>query len=371
MMPVSDLDGRITRRAAVLGGAAVAITGCTSRRSKLDPRPPSSDAGSPPPAAADTPSSASASHRSPTAVPTVTVQELAERSAPDRQRVYKTVDGDELVIDLFTPPGTGDGETTAGSGDRPAMLLIHGGAWVNPGRQHTALHARYFARRGMVVGNVQYRLATTETGWSVVHALRDVRDAFETIRDRAGALGVDPERIVAAGESAGGHLAAALGMLPGDPQGVDGTPATPAALALYNPVLDLTTPEWIAPGGDLQLFPADETAQPWAEQERRLSPIEHVRGGQPPTLLLHGTADRIVPIEAIDRFADRYRNAGNKLQYERLDGREHAFALYLDADDRADVARSLWITDRFLADRGLLHGSPAIPTCRLTATPSC
>lgn len=378
-------SARVQTRRAALAGVAVALVGCAGGESRdrgsppADSPPPDDPSPSPPTAVATGPSP-SPGTRTPVRV---TVAALAEGAAPDRTLTYRTADGVALELDLFTPPGherrtpaspAGARSTTAArartGGPRPAMLMVHGGAWVSPGRRHTALHARYFARRGLVVGNVQYRLAGTETGWSVVHALRDVRAAFRTLRDRADTIGIDPERIVAAGESAGGHLAAGLATLPADLQGVD-DPTPPAQLVLYNPVLDLTAQDWIEPDGDLVLVPESDRDRSWAERERLLSPIQHVRSGQPPALLLHGTDDRIVPIASSDRFADRYRDAGNAIRYERLQGRGHAFALYLDAGSRADVARSLRVTDRFLGQQEVLDGSPAIRACRVTATPSC
>ena len=126
-----------------------------------------------------------------------------------------------LVLHLYRPAAV-----TAGS-SRPAIVLVHGGAWT---AGHPFIHIRraaLLAARGWVAATVTYRRAG-EALWPA--ALDDVQAAVAWLRDRAEVLGVDPARIAVAGDSAGGHLAALTALDPANQV---------AAAALWYPFTDL------------------------------------------------------------------------------------------------------------------------------------
>jgi acetyl esterase/lipase len=231
------------------------------------------------------------------------------------------------------------------AGARPAVVFIHGGGWHSGKPEQFALLARRYAARGLVGISVGYRLAKPpET--TVPDCVADVKSAVRWIRKHAGELGVDPARIVVLGDSAGGHLAAATALLPGfDAPGDDLTvSARPDALVLFNPVIDTTPPD----GWDLKSHGEAVVAL-----AKDLSPMDHVSAGAPPTLVIHGSADKVTPLAGSERFVAAMRAAGTTARLETLDGKGHAF-IVPGYGDNATIARALELTDDFLEGEHIL-----------------
>ena len=291
----------------------------------------------------------------------VRAQPMADfmREPPAEKIVYATRDGQALLLHTFRPRAATPGER------RPAIVWIHGGAWVGGTTDGFMPHARYFAARGLVAFNITYRLARPG-GSSVADCIRDCRSALRYIRAHAAELGVDPARIAVAGDSAGGHLAAALGLLPEFNHPDDDTRISgrPDAMLLYNPVLDLTEADWIryAVGGPAladRKSPRPSDAASLATA-RALSPVFHVTADAPPALLLHGTADKIVPIAQADRFAAAARTVGLRCDYERIPDLGHAFVIAAYKWPEPVVVDAVRRADRFLASLGWLTGEPTL-----------
>ena len=191
----------------------------------------------------------------------------------------------------------------------------------------------------MVAISAQYRTKTSH-GTDPFACIADGKSAIRWVRSHAASLGVDPERIVAGGGSAGGHVAASTALLPGlDEPGEDlSVSAMPQALVLFNPVIDTTER-----GYGAEKLPGRETDA---------SPVHHVRPGMPPTIMFHGTADTTVPYENIVRFQKKMREAGNRCELETYEDQAHGFfnhsrniEIYVDTVEKAD---------RFLQELGLL-----------------
>lgn len=263
------------------------------------------------------------------------------------------------MLHVFRPAGMAPDEA------RPAILLIHGGAWIG-GTPEAFMHlARYFAERGMVAVNITYRLAKAgESG--VDDCLIDCRSALRYLRGHASELGIDPSRIAVLGDSAGGHLAAALGTLDGFDHADDNlaVSGTPDAMILFNPIVDMTEGEWIrfAVGGEAL---ADRKSKlPDAPEDialaKSLSPVFHVRAGQPPVLLVHGTDDKIVPVGQAERFAEAAKAAGNRCDLILLPETGHAFIVPNYKSPESVVVAAAHDADRFLASLGWLSGDPTL-----------
>lgn len=281
---------------------------------------------------------------------------------PAPEKIVYAVRGDEkLLLHTFRPASS--------AAPRPAIIWIHGGAWVGGTTDGFMPLARYTASRGLVSFNITYRLAKPGSV-TMADCVADCRSALRYVRAHAAELGVDPARIAVAGDSAGGHLAAALGTLPGfDHPDDDFTVSGRAdALLLYNPIVDLTEDDWIryAVGG-AALADKKKTSRPSDEAAlavaRALSPLFHVAPGQPPTLLQHGRGDRVVPYTQAERFTAAARAAGNRCDLILL-GEDigHAFVIAAYKWPEPVVVEAVRAADRFLASLGWIEGEPTLTT---------
>ncbi|TIC85621.1 alpha/beta hydrolase [Nocardioides sp. GY 10127] len=230
----------------------------------------------------------------------------------------------------------------------PAVVFLHGGAW-RVGRRTGAgpmfSPAAYepfveVTRAGWAVVSIDYRL-TGEATWPT--QLHDVKAALRFVRHRSGELGIDPDRLAVWGESAGAHLAA-LAALTGDSGdetlegqvGVTG-PSTALSRAIcWYPPTDLPgistdrgedpttrdSPEALLVGGAIPERP---------DVARHASPLTHVHAGAPPFLLVHGTADSLVPHVQSERLRDRLADAGVPVELVSIEGAEHAWMADADA----------------------------------------
>ncbi len=214
------------------------------------------------------------------------------------------------------------------AGPVPVVVWVHGGAWWEGDRRLLpsvwppgSLFAELVAA-GLAVATVDYRLSG-EARWPA--PAEDVADAVRFVRDHADALWVDGSRVGIAGESAGGHLAAILALTGTGPVSVQ-------AAALLYAVTDLHdwTPEEVGPAFRLEdspeahlmgVLPDDDPAA-WAAA----SPITHVHPGAPPTLLITGDSDLVVPARQSVRLSEALVAAGAQdVELELVPGADHCF----------------------------------------------
>jgi acetyl esterase len=219
---------------------------------------------------------------------------------------------------------------------RPAVVFIHGGGWERGDPDQWFPQCRYFALRGAVGASVQYRLATGKN--NVDACVADCQAAIAFLRRHAAELGVDPARIAVIGESAGGHLAAALGTVTVD-AGLG--ESVPDALVLLNPITDLTT-RW---------------GERLGTSAEKFSPLGHISKRTPPTLLIHGNADSVVEIGHSRAFHQRMLELGNQSRLIEVPGTDHAFAVFGYGPAPGNILAILEI-DRYLSVLGYLTGAP-------------
>jgi acetyl esterase/lipase len=185
-------------------------------------------------------------------------------------------------------------------GPWPVVVYVHGGGWTRGDKSDTAEFAGGMAARGYLVASINYRLYP-EARYPAM--IQDVKCAIRSLRANAGAYNLDPNRIAAAGASAGGHLVSLLGT--SDPNNewdvgehLEQSSRVQAVVAIA-PVTDMTRS---FPNADLELimqvgFGEDNIVQ--------ASPITHVTAEDPPFLLIHGNLDELVPYEQSQLMYDR------------------------------------------------------------------
>jgi acetyl esterase/lipase len=195
---------------------------------------------------------------------------------------------------------------------RPAIVFFFGGGWVSGTLDQFDDQASHFAGRGLVSILVDYRVKSRDQS-TPFDSVRDARSAMRWIRSHAAELRIDPAKIVAAGGSAGGHLAGATAILKGLDDASDDLSVSPVpnALVLFNPVLDTTESGYGA------ALIGKDTIQ--------LSLTEHVKPGLPPMILLHGTSDHTVPFSNAEEFVRRVKAAGGQCQLVPFKDADHGF----------------------------------------------
>jgi acetyl esterase/lipase len=221
----------------------------------------------------------------------------------------------ETVLDVLQP-------SAPSLADRPGVIVVHGGGWVEGDKEDMLeLYCLPFVRRGMVVANVEYRLAKSAPAPAAVN---DVLKAAQWFQDHAAQYRVDPKRILVAGGSAGGHLALLIAMAPAS---ADLGPSIKIAAVIdFFGIADVA--DQIAGPNPQPYAMAWVPEQPdRMELARRLSPIGYVRKGLPPILALHGDADTTVPYQQSVTLVKALRNADDDAELITVPGGRHGFTL--------------------------------------------
>ncbi len=197
---------------------------------------------------------------------------------------YKNIGGKSLQLDLYKPANLND--------PAPLLVFIHGGGWKSGNRSDYLVYLVDFAKRGYVTATVSYRLLNDG---HYPACAEDIRDAVGWFFRNGEKYGYDPDRIALIGGSAGGHLA----MLGGYGWGKNNGTADSidhkikAVVDIYGPV-DLTT-EYARKHPLVTSF-IGRSYEDSPGLYSEASPVIYLDKNDPPTLILHGTSDRLVPI---------------------------------------------------------------------------
>lgn len=250
--------------------------------------------------------------------------------------VYKKVGDTELKVWIFNPAAH------KAADKRPAAVFFFGGGWRNGTPKQFEQHCRYLAKRGMVAMTADYRVSTRNKTKAKA-CVEDGKSAVRWIRENAKRLGVAPNRIVAGGGSAGGHVAACTGVIEGFETGNAKVSSVPNAMALFNPALVLASSSEFELDADLAAGLKDRMGV----EPQQLSPWHHVREKQPPTIIFHGKADRTVPYKSAEMFAAKMKKSGNRCELKGYAEQGHGFFNYGRAKNEM-FKRTVKELDRFL-----------------------
>lgn len=265
-------------------------------------------------------------------------------------RIYKKIDTLELIAHVFYDPAVADKKS------KPAIAFFHGGGWAfgNPSEFFGA--CRRYASMGFVTFSFQYRLSIDKNG-KVPHPLitpidcvKDARSAMRWLRLHAKEFNIDPQRIVAGGQSVGGHLVLSTAMIDKHNESTDDLTVSPVpnAMLLYSGTVN-TLEAWC------DMLMGNQRQHIWS-----ISPAHNVKKGLPPAVAFHGTDDDIVALWTVMFFQNDMKTAGNYFELNRYEGRKH----YLGDIDEKFVKqyarlfdeKVLLDTDKFLKQFGFIEG---------------
>jgi acetyl esterase/lipase len=262
---------------------------------------------------------------------------IAQRGKPgiaiEQNLVYGRGGETDLRLDLAMPK--------SGEGPFPAVMFLHGRGWREGSRQDMSQFVEGMAGLGYVSVTIEYRLVPAARFPAQVE---DCKAGVRWLRANAARYRIDPDHIGVVGFSAGGHLAALLGVTgPGD--GLEGTGGNPdqssrvqAVVSFFGPT-DFSTRDWPADlereviipflGGSIAERP---------KMYRKASPYNYVTKDAPPFLLFHGSEDELVPVDQSKRLAGKLTSAGVPVQLVILDGERHGFS---DANNQKAMRKML------------------------------
>ena len=236
---------------------------------------------------------------------------------------YARAGGTSLRMDASIP---------ANSEKRPAVVIVHGGGWVSGDRSVDVQPLfKPLSEAGFAWFSISYRLVTDVTQFGV--AISDVQDAVRFVRCHAVTFNIDPENIALIGESAGGQLAAMAALR------ANADTAVKAVVALYAPS-DLVALVNSSNGIPAQIRNSVR-GTPWEDLViaglTHLSPIDNVHRGMPPFLLIHGTADPLVPFQQSRDMCARMTKAGASCELYAVEGAGHGIRLWESDSELANA----------------------------------
>ena len=248
---------------------------------------------------------------------------------------YGRADGISLRMDAQIPPGPGP---------FPAVILVHGGGWVGGSRTwNVSPLFEPLNQAGFAWFSISYRLAKDFFHFGV--AVADVRQAVHHVRSHASEYNIDPARIALLGESAGGHLASLAALE--EPESVA------AVVALYSPndLEYLTHTSLAVPEQFRQAMQTRGLAGLITAHLRSLSPVAHVRPDAPPFLLIHGTADTVVPYSQSTRMQAELQTAGASCDLIAVPGGGHGMRYWDHSPGQTGYRRNMiaWLKKKLAA----------------------
>lgn len=248
---------------------------------------------------------------------------------------YKKVDTLNLQLHVYKPAGF---QT---SKHYPAILFFFGGGWINGNIRQFKKQALYLASRGMVAILVDYRVKSRHNT-TPFEAVTDGKSAVRYVRAHASALNIDPNRIAAAGGSAGGHVAAATDLTKLDePTENQRISSRPNALVLFNPVFN---------NGPDQ-YGYERVGDRYTE----ISPYHNIIKGAAPTLVMLGTSDKLVSVKTAEAYQTKMQKVGVRCDLILYPGEQHGFF-----NKEGALTKTLRETDIFLESLGYISGKPTL-----------
>lgn len=249
--------------------------------------------------------------------------------------VYKKVDTTELRMSIYEPPDFNKNKKYT------AMVFFFGGGWRVGNASQFQSQATYFASKGLVCFLPEYRVESRNQS-TPFESLKDAKSAIRFIKKNADRFHIDSSKIVAAGGSAGGQLAAATALIKDYNENTDNLQisSVPAALVLFNPVIDN------GPGG----FGYEKIG----DEYLHFSPLHNIRKVAPPTLIMLGKKDHLIPVVTAEYYKMVMEKVGSKCELKLYDNAGHGFFNQNKKGNNRFYFQTLAATEEFLHSIGYL-----------------
>lgn len=270
------------------------------------------------------------------AVTLCTSMSLAADTEPGKRYIYKHTAGEAQAMEIYFPEG--HDPTTAKT---PCVLLFHGGGWGGGDLEMFRYQCKYFASRGLVAATANYRMIPAAERKSLPEGvsrkqfcITDAKSAIRWVKQNADELGIDPEKIITGGGSAGGHISILATTNPGlnDPADPKDYDTSVVAYLLFNPALSAADAQY--PEVDAMQYLTDDFA---------------------PAVVFFGTEDKWkVGWDAAHAKLNDL-GAGERIHLWIADGASHAFF-----NNPPWIDLTLIEADRFLVSLDLLEGEPTL-----------
>jgi dienelactone hydrolase len=265
--------------------------------------------------------------------PAKTQGEIGGEAPAGKPYVYKITAGKERQMEIYFPPNHDPGRSQV-----PGMILFHGGGWGGGSLKQFRVACAYFASRGLVCATAEYQmLSATQAKTLPAGVTRkrvcvtDAKSAIRWFKQKAPELGIDPQRIITGGGSAGGHIAVLATTNPGlnDPADSLHVDTRVAAYVLFNPAFALSDSE-----------------------DPEIDILRHVQADLPPAIVFFGDQDTWKA--GWDIAHAKWKALGHTgIDLQIAAGQKHSF---FNSGPWQTV--TLIAADRFLTEQGLLTGPP-------------
>jgi acetyl esterase/lipase len=228
---------------------------------------------------------------------------------------YLTANNFEAKLDLYERRDVQDAQ--------PTLIYIHGGGWTGGTKEGGFNKVLPYLEMGWNAVNVEYRLARVSLAPA---AVEDCLCALRWVAAHAAQYHIDPNRLVVTGDSAGGHLSLTTGMIPESAALDRECPGVPlpkvAAIVDWYGITDVND---LLDGPNRKTYAVAWLSSMPNRQEiaKRVSPLEYVRAGLPPILMIHGDADPTVPYQHSVRLKEALDKAGVPNQLYTVPGGHH------------------------------------------------
>ncbi len=238
---------------------------------------------------------------------------------------YKNIDSTALNLHIFKPENKNLKDKT------PAIIFFFAGGWSFGSPFQFYKECKYYASKGLVAISAEYRINSVHNS-TVFESVSDAKSAIRWVRENAEKYNIDTNKIIAAGASAGGHIAAAAGTINKFDEISENKSISskPNLLLLYYPVVD-NGPDGYGP---------EYIKQRYTE----ISPLHNINSSTPPTLMIVGTKDPYLSLEQARQFKQKmeangnscelklYENAGHPIFYYRKGPSEYYNRIIKDSD---------------------------------------